>query len=128
VAQKHWKCSIGDCKWGLPYSSLPYGLQMYLLWDIQHMAKVVLVMLMLWVIALHIFPEPVFMHRAEGRDGREVAEYWSQQVLRLMGDERLGGASLSSRSGSGTGKVCWRALGSRQAVQYPAAQPPLGLP
>ncbi len=55
VAPKHWKCSTGDCMWGRPYSSLTYGLQMYLLWDIQQMAKVVLVML--WVIALHIFPD-----------------------------------------------------------------------
>ncbi len=78
VAPKHWKCSTGDCKWGRPYSSLPYGLQMYLLWDIQQMAKVMLVMI--WVIALHIFPDPVFMHRAAVRDGTEVAEYWCQQV------------------------------------------------
>jgi hypothetical protein len=71
--------------WGLPYSSLPYGLQMYLLWDIQQMGKVALVML--WVIALHIFPDPLFMYRAAGKDGTEVAEYWCQQVFRLMGEE-----------------------------------------
>jgi hypothetical protein len=49
---------------------------MYLLWDIQQMAKVALVML--WVIALHIFPDPLFMYRAAGKDGTEVAEYWCQ--------------------------------------------------
>jgi hypothetical protein len=58
---------------------------MYLLWDIQQMAKVALVML--WVIALHIFPDPLFMYRVAGRDGTEVAEYWCQQVIRLMGEE-----------------------------------------
>ncbi len=71
--------------WGRPYSTLPYGLQMYLLWDIQQMAKVALVML--WVIALHIFPDPLFMYRVAGRDGTEVADYWCQQVIHLMGEE-----------------------------------------
>jgi hypothetical protein len=85
VAPKHWKCSTGDCMWGRPYSTLPYGLQMYLLWDIQQMAKVALVML--WVIALHIFPDPLFMYRVAGRDGTEVADYWCQQVIHLMGEE-----------------------------------------
>jgi hypothetical protein len=45
VAPKHsaeTQCSTGDCMWGRPYSTLPYGLQMYLLWDIQQMAKVAL--------------------------------------------------------------------------------------
>jgi hypothetical protein len=82
---KALEVSTGDCMWGRPYSSLPYGLQMYLLWDIQQMAKVALVML--WVIALQIFPDPLFMYRAAGKDGTEVAEYWCQQVIRLMGEE-----------------------------------------
>ena len=59
VASKHWKCCTGDCKWGHPYSSPPHGVQMYLLWDIQQMARPVLAML--WVNALHIFPYLVFL-------------------------------------------------------------------
>jgi hypothetical protein len=59
VASKHWKCCTSDCKWGHPYNSPPHGVQMYLLWVIQQMARPVLAML--WVNALHIFPYLVFL-------------------------------------------------------------------
>jgi hypothetical protein len=45
------------------------------------------VLVMLWVIALHIFPDLVFLYRPAGKDGTEVFEYWCRQILKLMGDE-----------------------------------------
>ncbi len=65
---------------------------MYLLWDIQQMAKVALVML--WVIALHIFPDPLFMYRVAGKDGTEVAEYWCQQVRQAGSTASCGSTPL----------------------------------
>jgi hypothetical protein len=43
------------------------------------MARAVLVML--WVIALHIFPDPAFLFRAARKDGKEVVEYWCRRSL-----------------------------------------------
>jgi hypothetical protein len=47
---------------------------MYLLWDIQQMARPVLAML--WVNALPIFPYLVFLYQAAGKDWTEDIEYW----------------------------------------------------
>jgi hypothetical protein len=67
-ASKHWKCCTGDCKWGNPYSSLPHA--------VVHSADGKGSFSQLWVNALHIFPDLVFLYPAAGKDWTEDDEYW----------------------------------------------------
>ena len=84
VLPKHYKCSIGDGKWGRPFQDLPTGLQLYLISDIQQVVRVAMVMLLAQ--ALHLFPDPTLAYRTTGMSGSRFIVYWAKEVFQLLAD------------------------------------------
>jgi hypothetical protein len=82
VLVKHYKCSMGDGKWGRRFNDLPLGLQLYLEGDIQQPAAVATLMLM--VITINLFPDPVTVFNLNNMGPQDLMGYWSQTVLERL--------------------------------------------
>jgi hypothetical protein len=96
VLVKHYKCSMGDGKWGRRFNDLPLGLQLYLEGDIQQPAAVATLMLM--VITINLFPDPVTVFNLNNMGPQDLMGYWSQTVLeRLSHDPSPGDPDARQR-------------------------------
>jgi hypothetical protein len=82
VLPKHWACSVGDGKWGFPFRELPIGLKLYLEGDIQSIARVATVMVM--VMTTHTFPDPLLVHRTADMESADLVRYWGRRVVELL--------------------------------------------
>ncbi len=77
---KDWRASTGDQLWAAPYGSLPCGLKIYLHGDIQQLAIMAWVAVVVWV--AHLFPDISIITRVNHMLARQLLAWWVERVLK----------------------------------------------
>jgi len=80
VLPKHWKSSTGDNQWWKSYLNLQVGLQCYMQCDIQQVAVMAWLMVVVWV--QHLFPDFSLVVAATGHSMAEFLNFWNEKVVK----------------------------------------------
>ena len=79
VLAKDWRCSVGDYRWGDPYSSLHPALKAYLCGDIQQVSIAATVLVIIWV--AHLLPSADLIRTESGLNPCELVNIWIKTAV-----------------------------------------------
>ena len=76
---KHYKTSMGDNKWGLPFDQLHSGLQQYLMGDTQMVSRLACGWIIAWV--MQIFPHASLIYEINGMTPSDLVRWFHDYVI-----------------------------------------------